>query len=204
MRTLDSFPGREPGTWRHPVMRTARRVVALVALAAIGVPAIGHAVTTYAIKGKVIANGGNWGANATQMSNGTAGQSIAGWSSKLYFSLCSGFWCFGGARVVGVDDGGGGDSGGTPVPKELTFGAPSPNPSRGVVSFALGLPRDATVRFSVFDVAGRQIGETVTRTLPAGTHQLRWSAPADHSGVYFGLLRVDGAVKGERRIVLVR
>jgi hypothetical protein len=187
-------------------MKALRMLGALTALGLLLIPGTSGAVPTYKIKGNVIANGGAWGFNATQGSIGTAGQSITGWSSKLYFSACSGFWCFGGARVVGVDGDGGGD-GATPgsgIPNELTFGAPSPNPSRGEVRFALGLPKPAEVTFAVFDVAGRQIGEPVVTHLAAGQHQLRWSAPADHSGVYFGVLRVNGAVSGERRIVLVR
>lgn len=186
-------------------MKTRLTIPAMLVLGLLLAPAAGHAVPTYVIKGKVIGSGGGWGFNATQGSIGTAGQSVAGWGSKLYFSVCSGFWCFGGARVVGVDDGGG--TGGTPgsnIPRELSFGAPTPNPTRGDVRFSLGLPKEADVTFAVFDVAGRQLGAAVTQHLSAGEHQLHWSAPSDHAGVYFGLLRVDGAVTAERRIVLVR
>ncbi len=182
-------------------------VAALALATALAVmPTAAHAVVTYKLKGGVVANGGALAANGSQAVLGTAGQPAVGYSAKLYFSACSGFWCFGGTRVVGVDDGEGGPSGapGSKLPKELSFGAPSPNPSRGDVRFALALPRDAEVTLTVYDVAGRQVGEPVTGRLPAGYHQLLWSAPSDHSGVYFGLLRVDGEVKGERRVVLVR
>ena len=188
-------------------MRTVRTTVVALAVALVLLPGSSHAVPLYRIKGNVIANGGAWGFNASQGSIGTAGQSVTGWSSKLYFTVCSGFWCFGGARVVGVDGDDGGAGGGLPggnIPKELSFGAPSPNPSRGDVRFVLGLPKPAEVSLTVFDVAGRQVGEPVSQHMAAGYHALRWTAAADHSGVYFGLLRVDGAVTGERRIVLVR
>jgi hypothetical protein len=198
---------RRPAARSAMPMRDRLAVLAALVAALVVAPAAAHAVVTYKIKGGVVASGGGWGFNATQGSVGTAGQPVTGYSSKLYFSVCSGFWCFGGTRVIGVDDDGGTGSGGSPgssLPKELSFGAPSPNPSRGDVRFALALPKEADVTFVVYDVAGRQIGEPVERHLGAGYHQLLWSAPSDHSGVYFGLLRVDGEFKGERRIVLVR
>ena len=159
----------------------------------------------FLLRGSVLGNGGEIGTNATRVLRGTAGQAAIGIDANATRILCSGFWCFGGSRVVAVDDGGG--SGGIPgpaLPKELAFGPPAPNPSRGDVRFTLALPKDADVTFMVYDVAGRQLGDAVVQHMSAGYHQLHWSAPSDHSGVYFGLLRVDGEVKGERRIVLVR
>ena len=103
--------------------------------------------------------------------------------------------------------GGGGEGGGLPgaqLPKEIAFGMPSPNPSRGEVRFSLALPQAAVVHFAVYDVAGRQLGAEVAQSFGAGNHQLVWQAPAANAGVYFGVLRVDGALKVERRMVLVR
>jgi hypothetical protein len=205
VRSSRAHPSRHAAPAAIP-MRDRLAVLAALVAALVIAPATARAVVTYKIKGGVVASGGGWGFNATQGSVGTAGQSATGYSSKLYFSVCSGFWCFGGTRVIGVDDdaSGAGGAPGSKLPKELSFGAPSPNPSRGEVRFALALPKEADVTFVVYDVAGRQIGEPVERHMGAGYHQLLWSAPSDHSGVYFGLLRVDGEFKGERRIVLVR
>jgi hypothetical protein len=155
------------------------------------------------LRGGVLANGGSPTANASYTLLGTLGQPAVGGSLNAGFRLCSGFWCFGGSRVVAVDP--------PPVapppevlPKELSFSAPVPNPTRGPTRFALALPAPATVTFSVYDVAGRQAGEPVSRELEAGYHQLFWQGSADHAGVYFARLIVDGRVCGERRIVLVR
>ena len=154
------------------------------------------------LRGGVLANGGTASSSAGHSLLGTLGQPAVGGSLNAGFLLCSGFWCFGGSRVVAVDP--------PPVvppatlPTELSFGAPVPNPTRGAARFSLALPEPATVTFTVFDVAGRAVGEPVSRALEAGWHTLSWQGAADHAGVYFARLVVDGRVRGERRIVLVR
>jgi hypothetical protein len=155
------------------------------------------------LRGGVLANGGTPGANSDYLLLGTLGQPAVGGSANATFLLCSGFWCFGGARVVAVEP--------PPItpppealPTELSFSAPVPNPTRGVTRFALALPEAATVTFVVYDVAGRQVGEPVSRSFEAGYHQLFWEGATGHAGVYFARLVVDGRVRGERRIVLVR
>jgi len=154
------------------------------------------------LRGSVLANGGSPSSNASYSLLGTLGQPAVGGSLGAGFQLCSGFWCFGGSRVVAVEP--------PPIrppldlPTELSFSAPAPNPTRGPTRFALALPEAATITFIVYDVAGRQVGEPVSRALEAGWHQLFWEGSADHAGVYFARLVVDGRVRGERRIVLVR
>lgn len=152
---------------------------------------------TYALRGGVIANGGSPGSNASYTLNGTVGQAAIGLSSGTAFKLCHGFWCFGGSRVLAVDPGGPG------VPRELAFGPPTPNPARGETRFTLALPREADVTLTVYDVAGRILGEPARQHLGAGNHLLYWQAPAGQAGVYFARLLVDGAVRGERRLVLI-
>jgi hypothetical protein len=182
-------------------MRTTTiRLVTVTLAAALLAAGAAHAEQ---LRGGVLANGGNTTAAGAYSITGTLGQPAVGGSLNAGFRLCSGFWCFGGSRVVAVDP--------PPItpppealPTELSFSAPAPNPTRGPTRFTLALPEPATVTFVVYDVAGRQVGEPVSRAFEAGYHQLFWQSAADHAGVYFARLVVDGRVRGERRIVLVR
>jgi hypothetical protein len=154
-----------------------------------------------AIRGSVTGNGGLSappGTNGPQRLYGTVGQSAVGLGSSPNFILCHGFWCFGGARVVAVEPGAPG------TPRELAFGLPTPTPSRGDTRFTLALPKAAEVKLTVYDVGGRAVGDPAVQHLDAGYHELYWRAQDGRPGVYFARLQVDGEVKGERRIVLVR
>ena len=155
-------------------------------------------------RGVVVANGGNTCTGGGLTLRGTVGQPAVGKSANATRIVCSGFWCFGGSRVVAVDDGGGPGGSGPSLPKELSFSPPAPNPTHGDTRFTLALPQAARVSLTVYDVSGRQLGETVSEEMDAGWHQLFWRAPDGHSGVFFARLAVDGATRAERRIVLVR
>ena len=118
-------------------------VGALLALA-IAIPAM--AVTL--LRGSVTANGGTPSAGSSAAGKilyGTAGQAVVGISGNALNNLCHGFWCFGGVRVVSVDDLPGGGA-----PKTLDFGRPFPNPAFDHVGLTLALPRTADVRVNVF------------------------------------------------------
>ncbi len=78
--------------------------------------------------------------------------------------------------------------------------APSPNPSRGPVTFAIALPRAARTRVQVLDVSGRMIARVFDDALPAGEHTMRWDGRASdghvaESGRYFLQLQA-----GDKRI----
>ena len=181
-------------------MRGATRRLAVCALLVLAAAQPVGAVTI--LRGGVLGNGGTPSAGSTAAGKalfGTAGQAVVGVSGNTNNILCSGFWCFGGSRVLAVDPGGG-----TTLPTELAIGSAAPNPSRGVTRFSLALPEAAEVTFTVYDVAGRRVGEPVRRSFNAGRYELFWRAPAEDAGVYFARVQVSGRLAAERRIVLVR
>ncbi|MFN8179022.1 MAG: hypothetical protein U0167_13915 [bacterium] len=86
---------------------------------------------------------------------------------------------------------------------ELYF-APAGN--RSTLSFALGLPKEARVDATLYDVSGREVGTLFDGSLGAGRHTLT-SAGAASSGVYFAraTIRFEGrTVVRTARTVLVR
>jgi parallel beta-helix repeat protein len=82
------------------------------------------------------------------------------------------------------------------VPSALALAPPRPNPSRGPVAFALDLPRESSVRWSIHDVHGRELWRDA-RTLGAGRRALEWSGGtlggrAAEPGLYWIRVEVDG------------
>ena len=163
-----------------------------------------------ALRGSVLASGGTPASGMTSPTMrlwGTVGQPVVGVSGVPTRTLCHGFWCFGGSRVVAVDPPGDNPSG-IGLPTELSFSAPRPNPSRNHVGFELALPKEADVNLAIFDVQGRRVYTMVDRRIAAGWHQVRWDGDgggaAGGSGVYFARLTVDGRTVAHKRIVMMR
>jgi hypothetical protein len=173
----------------------------LVALFVAGGLMASEAGAQFALRGSVFGNGGDTTAGGGLILRGTAGQAAVGISDIGSHILCHGFWCYGGSRVVSVDDP---SVPGPSLPQSLSFGSPYPNPGQGRVNFELALPKSAEVRLAVYDARGRTVGAPYSETMEAGWHKLQWGGHGHiSSGVYFARLLVDGELKGERRIVIV-
>lgn len=157
----------------------------------------------FKIRGSLIANGGRSSAPATNgvyRSFGSAGQPGIQLAQNASNRGCSGYWCFGGSRVLAAEPGGRGS-----IPAEFALGPAVPNPSGGETQFDLALPRESLVTLTVYDVSGRRVGEPVSRRFAAGQHSLHWQAPQEaRAGMYFLRLATDGDVRARRSIVLMR
>ncbi len=157
----------------------------------------------YALRGSVVGCGGTPTGSLTRRLLGTVGQPVVGVSTGAIHTLCHGFWCFGGSRVVSVDEGVPAAS----LPAKLAFGPAFPNPTAAAVRFAFDLPAAADVRLSVLDVQGRLVAEVEHRRFDPGFLSLGWdgrdaSGRRVGAGVYFARLVVQGQQAGLRRIVL--
>jgi hypothetical protein len=95
------------------------------------------------------------------------------------------------------------------IPTRLAFTQPpSPNPSRGSVSFDIGLPREQKVRVEVLDLLGTRVALLHDGPLAAGEHPFRWRGLTDHgerarAGVYTVMLR-SGGTQVARVVSLLR
>jgi len=91
----------------------------------------------------------------------------------------------------------------------LEFRAPYPSPARDLVALDYRLAADASVRLTVYDVAGRAIRSLIVAAAePAGEHHVVWDGRDDAGravgpGLYLARLSVAGAAL-ERRLVLTR
>lgn len=91
----------------------------------------------------------------------------------------------------------------------LAFASPAPNPARTSARFAFALARGGVVRLELLDVAGRRVRTLLDAAWPAGPGGTTWDLADDRGarvapGVYLAALRVDGAVRATRRVIVVR
>jgi len=175
---------------------------ALVVLA----PAIAHAGTGFVMRQDALASTGGVSITGPHVLGMTLGQTFTGTSSGDPHIEHAGFWRPGYGSLVGVEPSPAGA-----VPASFALGAAAPNPSRGQVSFRLGLPdavSSASVRLRVFDVSGRLVTELPVRDRGPGWHDVHWNGhdAADGPvglGIYF--LRMDaGTLSATRRFVVFR
>lgn len=142
----------------------------------------------------VLGNGGTPASNGSVSLQGTVGQPIVGLSAGANTRAGHGFWSYTAAPLL--------DAPGAGASARFALGQASPSPARGSVRFALTLPRAGIVELTVFDAAGRRLGERGSQHLAAGSYQLDWSSSDNRPGVYFARFAVDGRFVGARRIVL--
>ena len=72
--------------------------------------------------------------------------------------------------------------GGVPSGRATFSRLPAPNPARGAVDFAITLPRSASVRLEVLDLAGRRQRTLQSGSLTSGEHAFHWDGRTDRGG----------------------
>jgi hypothetical protein len=100
---------------------------------------------------------------------------------------------------IGIED--------RPAPAQLTMEPVRPNPARGPVTMALGLPYPAPVSARVYDVSGRLVRVVLEEPLVAGWWNLVWDRTTAAGrraapGVYYWSIRTTGADRVEKVVLL--
>jgi hypothetical protein len=91
-----------------------------------------------------------------------------------------------------------------PEATALALGSPFPNPAQGRMAYTVALPRAASVRLQVLDLAGRLVMTLWDGRLEAGRHGLEWNARQSlSSGVYQLVMESEGQ-RRSRRFALLR
>ena len=83
------------------------------------------------------------------------------------------------------------------VPGTLLLAQNAPNPFRATTSLQFSIPEESPVSLAIYNIAGRKVAELLNRSLPAGSHTVRWdgrdaSGRAVASGVYLYRLQAGG------------
>jgi hypothetical protein len=146
-------------------------------------------------------NGGAVGATGgSYRLSGSIGRYDAGMLAGGGYVLRGGFWRGGSPAITGVEPS-------DPAPLVFRFRAPAPNPVRSRARLAFDLPAPAHVCLRVYDVSGRAVQTRVLGLVPAGRHELAWSADSNAgqplpAGVYF--MRFEaGQHRVEKKILVL-
>ena len=79
-----------------------------------------------------------------------------------------------------------------------------PNPVRTNMVFSFRLDEHALVTLQVFDPLGHLIETVMSESRRAGSHEIRWSAPALVRGIYFYRLQANGKLAVRKMTVVPR
>jgi bacillopeptidase F len=82
-----------------------------------------------------------------------------------------------------------------------------PNPARGPVAIAFGLPREMPVRLFVYDLLGRRVRTLLERSLKPGDFRMEWDRRDElgktvSSGIYFVRFEAGGCRRLEKTLLI--
>jgi cyanophycinase len=80
------------------------------------------------------------------------------------------------------------------LPEEFRLDPCYPNPFNPSTTIRFSTPHSGVVSVRVFDLLGREVAELLEQQVEPGTHETRWEASRNASGMY--LVRLDQVVKG--------
>jgi hypothetical protein len=132
---------------------------------------------------------------------GSIAQPNAAISGGGAFTLQSGFWAGYVSSVLGVEPGS------EEFPKDFQLMRAAPNPFNATTVLSFELPRESSVRLTIYDVTGHRVRTLVDQSLAPGTHHVRWDGrdaglAAVPAGVYFASFEAQG-FHATTRIVLL-
>jgi hypothetical protein len=89
------------------------------------------------------------------------------------------------------------------IPAEYSLAQNYPNPFNPETTIEFGMPDDAQVKVTVFNVLGQVVTSLVDSEMPAGYHVVTWDASDMASGVYFYRIQA-GEYTATKRMVLMK
>jgi len=87
------------------------------------------------------------------------------------------------------------------APKKVALDQNFPNPFNPETTIGFDAPSNSHMSLAVYDMLGRQIDLILDGEKPAGHHKIRWNASSYASGIYFYILKTQGA---DGELVLLR
>ena len=141
--------------------------------------------------------GGQPMAGPNHQLTGTVSQAVSGVTAGASSILEFGFWYVTGDPITGAGDGLPG------LPLAHALDQNYPNPFNPVTKIAYALPVASHVSMRIYDLAGRQVRSLVDQEMPAGYHEVAFSATGLSSGIYLCRMVADTFVQ-TRKMTLIK
>lgn len=93
---------------------------------------------------------------------------------------------------------------GTEIPNTYSLKQNYPNPFNPTTTIEFAIPKTGFISLKIYDIAGREIVNTINTTLNAGVVKYTFNGTNFASGVYFYRLVVDGNTIDSKKMVLVK
>ena len=91
---------------------------------------------------------------------------------------------------------------GVGMPEEYILEQNYPNPFNPVTSIEFGLPEDAKVTVTVYNILGQVVTELVNGEMEAGYHVVRWNGENAASGVYFYRIQANDFMRTKWMVLM--
>jgi hypothetical protein len=88
------------------------------------------------------------------------------------------------------------------IPKGAFLAANYPNPFNSSTIIRFGLADRGQVSIDIYDLLGRNVETLVNGIMPAGEHEVTWSADRNPSGIYFYSIKASGITQTRRMLLL--
>lgn len=98
-----------------------------------------------------------------------------------------------GSALVGVETE-------TGIPSEFKLLQNYPNPFNPTTNIRFGLPKESSVRLTIFNILGQEVAVLVNNTLPAGYHKVSFDAANLNTGMYIYKIEADNFVSVKKML----
>ena len=88
----------------------------------------------------------------------------------------------------------------TGIPSEFKLLQNYPNPFNPTTNIRFGLPKESSVRLTVFNILGQEVAVLVNNTLPAGFHKVSFNAANLNTGMYIYKIEADNFVSVKKML----
>ncbi|MBV6479605.1 MAG: hypothetical protein HGGPFJEG_02391 [Ignavibacteria bacterium] len=88
------------------------------------------------------------------------------------------------------------------IPEEYSLSQNYPNPFNPVTRIKFSLPKESSVKLTVYDILGREVKKLVNEKLSVGRYEYEFNGSSFASGVYFYTLETDRFVKTKRMVLI--